>query len=409
MILLVAALADIEGNADFAKKYWPQLTRWAEYLKEKGLDPANQLCTDDFMGHLAHNANLSVKAILALGAFGKMANQLGDHTLGDEYATLAKDYAVKWIDLAKDGDHTKLAFDKPGTWSQKYNMVWDDILGLGMFPADLKYAEVAFYKRSMNRYGLPLDNRSAGMKVDWLCWTATLSHSKEDFEALIAPMWDFLNETEDRVPICDWVHTDSKKHIGMIARPVLGGAFLPLLHDRALWKSWFGRGVTSSSPWAPLPLAERTVLVPTAQTTPAEWKFTTVAPSAGWEMPVFEDRNWKRGRSGFGTEQTPGAVVGTKWDSSDIWLRREVVIPQADPSTLRLRVHHDEDVEIFINGVLALRRIGYTSQYVEESLTAAGLKAIQFGKPNVIAIHCHQTDGGQYIDVGFVSVKAPSK
>lgn len=409
MILLVAALAEVEGNAYFAKKYWPSLTKWAEFLKAKGLDPENQLCTDDFMGHLAHNANLSVKAILALGAFGKLAKAIGDDRTATEYLSLAKEYANQWINLAKDGDHTKLAFDKPGTWSQKYNMVWDDILGLNLFPAEIKSNEVAHYKRSLNRYGLPLDSRSTGMKVDWLCWTATLTKSRADFETLIAPMWDYLNETQDRVPICDWVRTDSTKHIGMIARPVLGGAFLPVLHDRSLWKSWFDRGVKSSEPWAPLPLFERVTVVPDARTAPADWKYTTTKPNGNWAKAGFADQSWTTGKSGFGTEGTPGSIIGTKWSGEDIWLRRDVVIRQADPKSLHLSVHHDEDVEIYINGVLALKRPGYTNGYVEERISADALKAIRFGQANLIAVHCHQTTGGQYVDVGFVTVSKPVK
>ena len=407
MILLVAAMAKIEGNAAFAKKYWPHLTQWAEYLKAKGLDPANQLCTDDFMGHLAHNANLSVKAILALGAYGQLATTLGHEKEGTEYINLAHNYAQKWVGLATEGDHTKLAFDREGTWSQKYNMVWDDILGLNVFSSTLKKAEVNFYLGKMNRYGLPLDNRSPGMKVDWLCWTATLSHNTDDFEKLISPVWDFLNETTDRVPICDWVHTDSPKHIGMIARPVLGGAFLPVLQDRDLWLQWIRRGVGSRAEWAPIPIADRQVLVASAKTQPAIWKYSLSTPDKSWYGTGFDDSAWKAGQSGFGSQGTPGAIVHTEWTSDDIWLRRVIEIPKCDPSHLRLSIHHDEDAEVYINGVLAAKLNAYTSNYVEEPLLPAALKAIRFDGPNLVAVHCHQTTGGQYIDLGFSTVVMP--
>ena len=113
------------------------LTQWAEYLKEKGFDPENQLCTDDFAGHLAHNVNLSAKAIVALGPLRGLAEQRGDTETAKSYRELARSFAVRWVKEADDGDHFRLAFDQPGTWSQKYNLVWDRILGLGLFPQEV--------------------------------------------------------------------------------------------------------------------------------------------------------------------------------------------------------------------------------------------------------------------------------
>ena len=116
MLLMVAALAQVEGNAAYAERYWPLLTKWAEYLKAKGFDPENQLSTDDFAGHLAHNANLSIKAILALGAYAKLADMTGHRGEGASYRALSQDFVKKWAALANDGGHYRLAFDKPGTW-----------------------------------------------------------------------------------------------------------------------------------------------------------------------------------------------------------------------------------------------------------------------------------------------------
>src|SRR5690606_6683804 len=111
MILLVTAISVVEGNADYAKKHWNTLTTWANFLLEKGLDPENQLCTDDFAGHLAHNANLSIKAILGVAGYGKMAEMLGETEIAKRYISEAKEMAKAWVKMADDGDHYKLAFD----------------------------------------------------------------------------------------------------------------------------------------------------------------------------------------------------------------------------------------------------------------------------------------------------------
>jgi hypothetical protein len=253
MLALLAALARAEDNADFCVKYWPVLEKWAEYLKAKGFNPENQLCTDDFAGHLAHNVNLSAKAICGLGAFGQLCELRGKKAEAAEYGKLAKEFALKWVKEADDGDHFRLAFDKPGTWSQKYNVVWDHILGLNLFPAAVLRKEMDFYKTKQNAFGLPLDSRKDYTKLDWTLWTATLRQDTADFTALLDPIYRFLNETPNRVPMTDWFDTKTAKHVGFQARSVVGGVFLQMLYDRAGWKKWASRDVTKAANWAPLP------------------------------------------------------------------------------------------------------------------------------------------------------------
>jgi hypothetical protein len=238
MLLMIAALAKVEGKTDFALKYWNLLERWAEYLKEKGLDPENQLCTDDFAGHLAHNANLSIKAILALRAYAYLCEKAGKKEEARLYLETSQEFAREWVKKADDADHFRLAFDKPGTWSQKYNLVWDKILGFNLFPAEVASKEIAFYKKKQLTYGLPLDNRKEYTKLDWILWTATLSDSPQDFAAFLNPVYDFLNNTPDRVPLTDWYWTNDAKQVGFQARPVVGGIFIRMLADPALFQKW---------------------------------------------------------------------------------------------------------------------------------------------------------------------------
>jgi hypothetical protein len=241
MLILTAALAKVDGNVEYARKYWPVISKWAEYLKEKGLDPENQLSTDDFAGHLAHNTNLSLKAIIALRSYAMLADMLGKKDQASAYNNAAKQMAAKWQSMAEDGDHYRLAFDRPGTWSQKYNLVWDKLLGFHIFSPEIARKEMAFYKTKQKTYGLPLDNRETYTKLDWIVWTATLADNPADFRALIDPVYKFANQSVSRVPLTDWYWTLDGKQRGFQARSVVGGVFVKVLADPEMWRKWSGR------------------------------------------------------------------------------------------------------------------------------------------------------------------------
>jgi hypothetical protein len=146
--------------------------------------------------------------------------------------------AEKWITMAQEGDHYKLAFNSPDTWSQKYNLVWDQLLDYNLFPKTVREAEVSFYLRKLNRYGLPLDSRADYTKLDWSVWTATLASTPEQFNAIIDPIYLWMNETPTRVPLTDWYDTKNGKQVGFQARSVVGGVFIKALADRQLTAKW---------------------------------------------------------------------------------------------------------------------------------------------------------------------------
>ena len=235
MLIMTAAVTKAVGSEKLFTEYRDIADRWAKYLSEFGADPDNQLCTDDFAGHLAHNCNLALKSIVALAAYSRLCKIAGDNDKAQYYEELAKKNAAEWAEKAAVGDGTyRLTFDNRDTFSMKYNAVWDGIFGLNIFPDNMWNDEINGYEKHFNPYGLPLDSRSDCTKSDWMIWTATLSDNQEFFKKTVDALWLNYNLSPSRVPLNDLFSTVTSLQIHFQHRSVQGGMFIRLLKDKKI-------------------------------------------------------------------------------------------------------------------------------------------------------------------------------
>ena len=232
MLIMTAAVCSLENSADFALPYFDILKGWTKYLLTYGEDPGDQLCTDDFAGHLNHNVNLSIKAIMGVEAFAKLNALKGDGEAEKEYHEKAVEMAKSVLQRAASGDHYALTFDREDSWSLKYNAVWDQFFKSGLFPEEFFEKELSKYRRMLNSYGVPLDSRATYTKSDWILWCAAMTEDKDARKALIRPVARYLRETNSRYPFSDWYDTVSGNYCHFKGRSVQGGLYMPILLDR---------------------------------------------------------------------------------------------------------------------------------------------------------------------------------
>ena len=146
---------------------------------------------------------------------------------------------------ARDDTNYRLQYDLPNTWSQKYNLVYQSILSLHLFPADVAKLESAFYQTKMLDFGLPLDSRGHLTKGDWTSWVAAFNGDKEQEDAIFAKLYKFANESPDRVPMSDFYDAGTGHVLGFRARPVMGGLFVRALLESPLAEDFY---IKSKSP-----------------------------------------------------------------------------------------------------------------------------------------------------------------
>nr|WP_144926193.1 DUF4965 domain-containing protein [Paenibacillus bovis] len=231
MLIMAAAVTKLEKDASFAAENIGLLEKWVSYLLKYGQDPGEQLCTDDFAGHLSHNVNLSAKAIVGIASYAYILKELGREGEAKLYLQQARKMAKKWEADAEAEGRTRLTFDNEDGWSLKYNLVWDVLLGTELFSKEMIAREIKWYVKVTNEFGTPLDSRKDYTKSDWILWCASLADNKEDFEALIQPIHQFLQKSDSRVAFSDWYDTKTGSFMHFKNRTVQGGLYMPLLRD----------------------------------------------------------------------------------------------------------------------------------------------------------------------------------
>ena len=413
ILILTAYIVEREGFSSWMRKYWSIAKRWADYLVQNGQDPANQLCTDDFAGHWAHNTNLSIKAIMGVAAFSKIARIRGEETNTQSYITMADEYMAKatamarqWEMDARDSDHYRLAYDRENTWSLKYNMVWDKLWGTNLFPNRAMQREIRYYKGKQNKYGIPLDSRESYSKSDWILWMAAMADDNETFNLFMEPIYKYVNETPSRVPICDWHWTISGEMRGFRARSVIGGYWMKVLMDKhvtpATTRQWEPADASALTSWGaqvdtlsvlpeyPRPLLQRTQW----ENLNGLWDYaiTKVAsPPTVFDGQILVPFPLEASLSGVGTWLDKGYYL---------WYRKEFAVPD-EWNGKNVILHFgaiDNLTYVWLNGNVVKRNNigGFSSLSID---ITKYLK--QDGTPNVLLLRVTDSTDGETQVVGL--------
>lgn len=233
MLIMFLACYRFDGDIDFFKQDYSLAECWVEYLVRYGLRPENQLCTDDFAGHLKNNINLAIKATVGIAAYAELAVACGKAEVGAKYRKIAEDFAAEISAFGAKFSHLPLTWDTgEETFSLKYNFAFEKLFNLGLFSQSILEKEVDYYLEKCGRFGTPLDNRNGYIKSDWLMWSASLTDDLSKKKKLISALDVYLKQSPDRVPFSDWYEAKDGSHYHFLARSVQGGCFILLLKDK---------------------------------------------------------------------------------------------------------------------------------------------------------------------------------
>ena len=232
MLVMSYLYLKMSGNSSQSEKYFDTLKLWADFLVNKGIVLDSQLCTDDFAGHSEKNVNLAIKSIMGIASFGKICLALGKK---DKYTSVAKKYAKEMISLSKKNGRLSFAVgDEEDTWSLKYNMVWDKLLGFEFFPDSIKKCECEKYSEELNEYGVPLDFRKKFTKTDWEMWASALDETNSLTSKFASAMVKYLSDTNEIYPFTDWHETEIPERKSFCHRTVQGGLWMPVLKAKLM-------------------------------------------------------------------------------------------------------------------------------------------------------------------------------
>ncbi len=279
---------------------------------------------------------------------------------------------------------------------------WADRAGVGDFHDLHNYPRPAAPQPEAKRAGVLGEFGGLSLGVDGHTWqkeiwgyagTASSSELTRKYEQLLKQGWD-LKDAKGLNALVYTQITDVETEANGL-----------LTYDRGILKVDLDRAtLANTGDFSKVP--EIRAVVPTSRETGLPWRYSTEKPSGGWEAPDFDASSWKEGVGVLGTRGTPGAEVRTTWDTPDVWARRSFDLPEVNPSKLLLTTIHDEGAEFYLNGVLAAKVTGHTGGYEEVAISPEAASTLKPGK-NVLAIHCHQTAGGQSIDAGLVEIREP--
>jgi len=299
----------------------------------------------------------------------------------------------KWVDLVRKLDPSRLVNNASGWADHKCG----DVIDMHKYPgpgSPKPEESRAAVLGEFGGLGLPLEGHLWQTKN----WGYRPMSDRDDLTNKYVELLRGIHKFKDDPGLSAGVYTQTTDCEGEV-----NGL---MTYDREVIKANPEKMAAANRGEFPPPPVTKTVAA-TSEQTPIEWKYTTEKPADDWTKPDFDDSSWKVGKGGFGTAGTPGAVVGTQWETADIWLRRTIELPAKLPAELHLRLHHDEDAEVYINGIRAAAETGFVSDYYQAAISPKALASLKPGK-NALAVHCKQTSGGQFIDVGLVEL-VPAK